>query len=84
MENQDWITSDGVPFLNGSNYTTLKVRMKIYLQSLDFDVWLSMENGVINYKLDKQVRNEILRGLSKANIKKIIYFKITKELWDKL
>ena len=53
MDNQDMITSDGVPFLNGSNYTTWKVRMKIYLQALDLDVWVFLEYGVINDKFDK-------------------------------
>lgn len=56
MENYDWITSNGVPFLNGLSYTTWKVGMIIYFQDLDFDVSKSMDNGVIYDKFDKKAK----------------------------
>jgi len=52
--------------------------MKIYLKSLDLDVWKSVENGVIEDKFDKQTKEEIMRGLSKSNIEKLIYFDTSK------
>lgn len=78
MENQDWITYDGVPFLNRSNHTTWKVRMRIFLQYRDLDVWINVEYGVINYKFYRQDMKEIMRGLSKSNIENVIYFKLPK------
>lgn len=58
--------------------------MGVFLQDLDFDVWISVEYGVIKYKFDRQARKEIMRRLSKSNIEKLIYFKTAKEIWDKL
>lgn len=58
--------------------------MRIYLQDLDLDVWIYVECGVINDNIDKQYRKEIMRGLSNSYIKKVICFKIAKEIWDKL
>uniref|UniRef100_A0A6N2N939 DUF4219 domain-containing protein n=1 Tax=Salix viminalis TaxID=40686 RepID=A0A6N2N939_SALVM len=33
------------PFFDGNDYAYWKARMTIYLQSIDFDLWLSIENG---------------------------------------
>ena len=33
------------PHFNGNNYTYWKVRMKVFLKSLDERVWPSVENG---------------------------------------
>ena len=33
------------PFFDGDDYAYWKARMTIYLQSIDFDLWLSIENG---------------------------------------
>jgi len=43
-----------------------------------------MENGVINNKFNKLSRKKIMRGLSKADIEKLICYKTTQEIWDKL
>lgn len=43
-----------------------------------------MENGVINNTFDRLARKEIMKGLSKINIGKVICYKTTKEIWDKL
>lgn len=74
MENYDLITSNGVQFFNGLSYTTWKVRMRIYTQDLDFDVWKSMDNGVIYDNFDKQSKKEITQGFSKSYIEKVIYY----------
>lgn len=76
------MTSYGVPYFNGSNYTTWKVRMKIYLQAINLDVWLFVDNGEIDDNFDKKVRKEIMRRLSKSDIN-FFFFKIVKEIWDK-
>jgi hypothetical protein len=36
------------PFFKGSDYSYWKVRMIIYFQSIDYDLWLSIENGPHN------------------------------------
>lgn len=55
--------------------------MRIYLYDLDVDVWLS-EYGMITKKFEKLARKEIMRGLSKAYIEKVICFNTAKEIWD--
>jgi len=40
--------------------------------------------GVIYENFDKLARKEIMRVFSKVGIEKEIYFKTTKEIWDKL
>jgi len=58
--------------------------MRIYLQSVDLDIWLYVEGGVINDKFDRQSREEITRGSCKVDFEKVIYCDIAKEIWDKL
>ena len=33
------------PYFDGINYTGWKARMKIYLQSVDYQLWLNVSNG---------------------------------------
>ena len=33
------------PYFDGSNYTYWKARMKIYLQSIDYELWLNVSKG---------------------------------------
>lgn len=42
MANQVFLTVEGVPFLNGSDYELQKVRMVGYLMALDADMCLSV------------------------------------------
>ena len=42
-----------------------------------------MDNREIYGKFDKKARKEIMRRLSKEDIEKVIYFKNSKEIWDK-
>lgn len=45
MANQNWLTSEGVPFLNGLKYVLCKFRMEAYLMFLDVDVRNFVLNG---------------------------------------
>ena len=52
------------PYFNGTNYTCWKARMKIYLQSIDYQLWLNVSNGpyipiknVNNVEVPKLERN---------------------------
>lgn len=59
--------------------------MRIYLQTLDSDVWLSVENGLTNNKFNEQAKEAIMKGLSKSDIEKVIIkCNTTKELWNEL
>lgn len=58
--------------------------MEIYLQSLDFDIWLSTENRIKDSEFNEQPKEEILKGLSKLDLEKVIYYETTKEIWNEL
>jgi len=58
--------------------------MRIYLQALDLDVCLPIDNGEINDEFDKKARKEIMRGLSNLDIENMIFCKISKDISDKL
>jgi len=74
----------GFPILNGSNYMNWKIRMTIYLQFLDLDVSLFAKNGLIDNEVHDQVKEEILRGISRQDIGKVICFETTKEISNEL
>lgn len=64
--------------LNELNYTTSKVRIRIYLQDFDLDVWLYVDIGLIHNEVDEQTKEEILRGFSKLDLEKVICCETTK------
>ena len=45
MDRQEVLSTNRAPRFDGSNYTFLKIRMEIYLQSLGMDVWKLVEDG---------------------------------------
>jgi len=58
--------------------------MRIYLQLIDLDVWLFVENGVIDGDVDAQAKEETLRGFSMTYIEKLIYCDTAQEIWNEL
>nr|CAD1838597.1 unnamed protein product [Ananas comosus var. bracteatus] len=87
------------PFFNGSNYTYWKVRMQIFLQSLDFDLWDIVENGYIKpttttstwkaedkgkFNLNSKAMNALHCALDSNEFNRISTCKTAKEIWDKL
>ena len=38
-------STSGPPYFDGTNYTYWKARMKIYLQSIDYELWLNVSKG---------------------------------------
>lgn len=87
------------PFFTGSNYTYWKVRMQIFLQSLDFDLWDIVENGYTKpttatstwkaedkakFNLNSKAMNALLCALDSNEFNRISTCKTAKEIWDKL
>lgn len=54
------------PLFNGSDYAYWKVRMTIYLKSIDYDMWLIIKNGYVEPIIEKE---------------KIVFPKLEKD-WD--
>jgi len=84
-------------YFYGIDYALWKIRMRVYLQSLEYDVWESVKNGyetptislfdIATKKLsDNNAKsiNAILEGLSKSKFTKVMNCKLVKEIWDKL
>jgi hypothetical protein len=45
MDNQERTSKNKSPFFDGSNYAFWSIKMRVYLQSLGYDVWKSVKNG---------------------------------------
>lgn len=71
--------------------------MNTYIMSLGIDIWLSVENGYQvsktlpidlngkeNYLNNAKTNNVMLFGLTYTEIFKVMNYKCTKEIWDKL
>jgi hypothetical protein len=82
---------------NGNDYEFWSIRMRSYLRDLGCDVWLSVVHGYIApttapsdvaaKKLcndNSRVVNAILDGLANPIFVKVLHYKSTKEIWDKL
>ncbi|RHN73351.1 hypothetical protein MtrunA17_Chr2g0297511 [Medicago truncatula] len=54
------------PYFDGTNLTEWRELMKIFIQSVDFEVWLVIENGP---KLPKKIINgeEVLKTIDEFN-----------------
>ena len=54
------------PYFDGTNLTEWRELMKIFIQSVDFEVWLVIENGS---KLPKKIINgeEVLKSVDEFN-----------------
>ena len=61
------------PFFDGNDYAYWKDMMIIYLQSIDYDLWLSIENGPY-----KPTRTEngvtIPKAMSECMMKMVLYY----------
>jgi hypothetical protein len=79
MDKQERLSLRKSPYFDGTNYAFWSIRMRVYLQSLGYDVWESIENGYetptnplfdIGAKKLKENNsksmNAILEGLSKS------------------
>jgi hypothetical protein len=97
MDKQERLSLRKYPYFDGIDYAFWKIRMKVYLQSLGYDVWESVKNGYetpTNPLFDIGAKklgdnnaksmNAILEGLSKSEFTKVMHCKSTKEMWDKL
>ena len=87
----------GIPVLNGNNYAFCTGRIKAYLQAQGFQVWNvalieyqkpstcpSDENNHRIYESNGKAKNALLNGLSDFVYVKVMHYKSTIEIWDKL
>ncbi|XP_020101440.1 uncharacterized protein LOC109719276 [Ananas comosus] len=87
------------PFFDGTDYPFWKIRMKIFFQSLDFDIWDIIESGYIapsksraewneaekfRFQLNAKAINSFLCALSREEFHRISTCTTAKEIWDKL
>jgi hypothetical protein len=97
MDHQEGMYSNKAPLFKGYDYALWKIRMKIYLMALGFDVWKSVENGyttpttpptdIAGKKIcndNSRAVNAILGELTNPIFVKVMHCKSTKEIWDKL
>ena len=82
MSSKDWLTLEGVPFLNEIEYVLCKFGMECYLMDVDLDIWLSIECEVKEY--NTKAKKNILKGLSSVDFDKVRHCESTKEMLGKL
>ena len=84
------------PLFDGTNYTYCKVRMKVFLQALDEQVWLAVEVGWIKpteapvdwdeetikaANFNSRALNALFCGVTNEEFKKILSTEVAKEAW---
>ena len=84
------------PLFNGTNYAYWKVRMRVFLQSLDEKVWQAVDIGWTKPKeapadwdeakikaanLNSKALNALFSAVNNEEFKKISSIKIAKEAW---
>ena len=62
------------PFFDGTDYPFWKIRMKIFFQSLDFDIWDIIESGYIAPSKSRAEWNEAEKFRFQLNAKAINSF----------
>ena len=85
------------PVFDGNNFTYWKIRTTAYLQSLGAEVWGIVEGGYKfpsaiptyvaerkQYELNAKVVTVLLGSLTQSEFMKVMHFKSTKEIWDKI
>jgi hypothetical protein len=85
------------PLFKGNYYAFWSIQMKSYPMALGCDIFLSVVNGYIAPTIapsvvdakklcndSSRVVNAILGGLANPIFVKVMHFKSTKEIWDKL
>jgi hypothetical protein len=97
MSNYEREASIRPPIFDGTNFNYWKVRVTAYLQSLGMDVWDIIETGYTfpsatptdaaekkKYETNAKVVNTLLGFLSQTEFVKVMQYKSTKEIWDKI
>ncbi|XP_077239030.1 uncharacterized protein LOC143880142 [Tasmannia lanceolata] len=87
------------PFFNGSNYGHWKTRMRIYLLSIDVELWHIVENGCMlpskpfeewnvvekrHANLNYKAINSLFCALSTEEFNRVALFDSAKVIWDTL
>eukprot|EP00253_Pinus_taeda_P023041 PITA_23041 len=97
MSNYEREASIRPPIFDGPNFVYWKVRVIAYLQSLGTEVWDTIDTGYTfpsatptdlakkkKYETNAKVVNTLLGCLSQSEFVKVMQFKSTKEIWDKI
>ena len=97
MRNYERDASIRPPIFDGTNFIYWKVRVTAYLQSLGIEVWDIIDTGYTfpsatptdpaekkKYETIENVVNTLLGCLSQSEFVKVMQFKSTKEIWDKI
>ena len=85
------------PIFDGTNFVYWKVRVTAFLQSLGTEVWDIIDTGYTfpsatptdpaekkKYETNAKVVNTLLGCLSQLEFLKVMQYKSTKEIWDKI
>ncbi|MHC6131854.1 retrotransposon gag domain-containing protein, partial [Serratia marcescens] len=89
-----------VPMFDGKNYMVWAERMKVHIQAISIEVWLTVEKGYTPYStaddynptpldikkanFNSRAKNAILSGLEDKEAVKVFGLSTAKEMWDKL
>jgi hypothetical protein len=97
MDQQEGMSSKKASLFNGGGHAPWKIRMKIFLLALGFDVWKSVLDGytaptnpptnTVGNKIcndNSREVNAIVAGLTNSICVKSIRCKSAKEIWEKL
>eukprot|EP00253_Pinus_taeda_P014843 PITA_14843 len=97
MSNYNREASIRTPIFNGTNFVYWKVRVTTYLQSLGIDVWDIIDTRYTfpsanptdpaekkQFETNAKAVNTLLGCLSQSEFIKVMYYKTTKEIWDKI
>jgi hypothetical protein len=90
MDCKEGIPINKYPLLDGKNYATWIIIMRIYLQALGFGIWELVTKGYIGKVAKESSENNekiievILSGLPNSMIVKVMKCTTNKQIWDKL
>eukprot|EP00253_Pinus_taeda_P004759 PITA_04759 len=97
MSNYEREASIRLPVFDGTNFVYWKVRVTAYLQSLGTEVWDIIDTGYAflastpidpaeknKYETNAKAVNTLLGCLSQSEFVKVIQYKSSKEIWDKI
>lgn len=97
MSTLEGLATNRAPLFDGSNYAFLSVRMKTYIMSLGFDVYMSLVNGYTPpsqpptdpdgkraFENNAKAMNAILCGLSEFEFVKVMHCESAQTMWEKL
>ncbi|XP_057821105.2 uncharacterized protein LOC131033831 [Cryptomeria japonica] len=91
------VATNRAPLFDGSSYVFWSVRIKAYIMSLGFDVWMSIVNGYTlpsqpptdldgkrAFESNAKTMNAILCGLSESKFVKVTHCESAQTMWEKL